>query len=160
MRHEQLNLRDSFDMIDAAEIWPSAGTSTGVPLAELEAGFHQHTSPAAPDIPIAVGRLMVGVYAGLIAIFFATMARSGEAAFMIVISGLYVAMFLSVARIFFAVAKDGSRRPDLARFMKLGIHTHTGHMSGGSALAQMFAVPLLLSGAILAMGLTGPWFIR
>jgi len=160
MRHEQVKLRESFDIIDAAEIWPSAGPGTAAPLAEVEAGFHQRSTPAVPDMPVALGHLMVGVYAGLIGIFLATMARSGEAAFMIVISGLYVAMFLGVPRIFFAVEKDGSRRPGLTRFMKLGIDTHTGHMSGGSAIAQMFAVPLLLAGAVLAMGLIGLWYIR
>jgi hypothetical protein len=34
-----------------------------------------------------------------------------------------------------------------------GIHTATGHMSGASALAQIFAVPLLLGVALLAMGI-------
>jgi hypothetical protein len=160
MRHEQVKLRESFDIVDAAEIWPSAGVGIGAPLSEIQAGFPQASTPAVSDMPVAVGRMMVGVYAGLIGIFLATMARSGEATFMIAISGVYVAMFLSVPRIFFAVEKDSSQRPDLARFMRQGIDTHTGHMSGGSALAQMFAVPLLLAGAVLAMGLVGLWFIR
>jgi len=156
MRHEQVKLRESFDVIDAAEIWPRAGAASA-PLGEIEAGLP--ATPAVPDMPAAIGRMIVAIYAGIIGIFFATMARSGEAVFMIVISGLYVAMFLGVPRLFFAIEKDPSRRPDMARFMAKGIDTYTGHMSGGSALAQMFVVPVLLAAAILSMGLIGLWFI-
>jgi hypothetical protein len=158
MRHEQVRLRESFDIVDAAEIWPRAGAGAAS-LAEVEAGLHRTSTAAVPDMPVAFGRMIVATYTALIAIFFATMARRGEAAFMIAISGLYVAMFLGVPRIFFAVEKDAARRPDLARFMKSGLETHTGHMSGGSALAQMFVVPVLLTLAILAMGLIGLWLI-
>ena len=64
---------------------------------------------------------------------------------MIAISGLYLAMFLGVPRVFLAVEADPSRRPHMAGFMTRGIETFTGHMSGGSALAQIFVVPVLLT---------------
>ncbi|HEX8534308.1 MAG TPA: hypothetical protein VF662_09080 [Allosphingosinicella sp.] len=155
MRHEQVKLRESFDIIDAAEIWPQPDTSIQPPIGE----FDQRPASAAPDVPTAVGRAIVAVYAGLIAIFFLTMGGSGEARFMIAISGFYVAMFLGVPRLFFAVEKDPARRPDLRRFMARGIDTHTGRMSGGSALAQIFVVPVLLTAAILAIGLAGLWIL-
>jgi len=158
MRHEQVKLRESFDIIDAAEIWPNAGAGSA-PLAELEAGMPAAATPAVPDMPVAVGRIIVGIYAALIAIFALTMARSGEAAFMIAISGLYVAIFLGVPRLFFAVEKDRSKRPDLAAFLERGIDTWTGHMSGASALAQIFLVPVLLTATILVIGLIGLWYI-
>lgn len=151
MRHEQVKLRGSFDIIDAAEIWPRPDISIPLPVGE----FDQRPASAAPDVPVAVGRGIVAVYAALIAIFFLTMGGSGEARFMIAISGFYVAMFLGVPRIFFAVEKDRTRRPGFDRFMRQGIDTHTGRMSGGSALAQIFVVPILLTAAILAIGLTG-----
>ena len=155
MRHEQVKLRESFDILDAAEIWPRADTSIAMPVSELD----QRPAPAAPDVPAAVGRGIVAVYAGLIGIFFLTMGGSGEARFMIAISGFYVAMFLGVPRLFVAVEKDPARRPDLGRFMAEGIDTHTGPMSGGSALAQIFVVPLLLAAAILTIGLAGLWIL-
>lgn len=156
MRHEQVKLRESFDIIDAAEIWPGPGAGAA-PLAQVKAGFP--ATPAVPDLPAAVGRMIVGVYAALIGIFALTMARSGEAGFMIFISGFYVAVFLGVPRLFLAVEKDPSRRPDLARFLVRGIDTFTGHMSGAAALWQMFVVPVLLTFAILVMGLIGLWFV-
>ena len=39
------------------------------------------------------------------------------------------------------------------------IDTHTGRMSGGSALAQIFIVPVLLAAAILAIGLASVWIL-
>jgi hypothetical protein len=155
MRHEQVKLRESFDIIDAAELWPRPDISIQAPIGELD----QRAAPAAPDVPVAVGRAIIGVYAGLIGIFFVTMGGSGEARFMIAISGFYVAMFLAVPRIFFTIENDRSTRPDLRRFMARGIDTHTGRMSGGSALAQIFIVPVLLAAGILAIGLAGAWIL-
>ena len=155
MRHEQVKLRESFDIIDAAELWPRPDISIQAPVGELD----QRAAPGAPDVPVAVGRAIVAVYCALIVIFFLTMGSSGEAKFMIAISGFYVAMFLAVPRIFFAVENDPSRRPDLRRFMVQGIDTHTGRMSGGSALAQLFIVPVLLAAGILAIGLAGAWIL-
>jgi ABC-type amino acid transport system permease subunit len=155
MRHEQVKLRETFDIIDAAAIWPRPDTSIRMPIGELD----QRATPAVPDMPVAVGRSIAAVYCGLIAIFFATMGFSGEARFMIAISGFYVAIFLAVPRIFLAVEKDRSKRPDLARFMREGVDTYTGRMSGASALTQIFVVPVLLAVGILAMGLAGLWIL-
>jgi hypothetical protein len=151
MRHEQVKLRESFDIIDVAEIWPRPDGSAPAPIGELDA----RATPAVPDMPPAIGLAIIMVYAGLIAVFMLTMGRGAHALFMIAISGLYVAIFLAVPRIFLAVEKDASRRPDLARFIAEGIDTHTGHMSGTAALLQMFAVPVLLTLGILAIGLAG-----
>jgi len=148
MRHEQVNFRESFDVVDVAAIWPRPDGGVQAPLGELD----QPATTAAPDMPAAIGRGIVIVYSALIAIFFVTMGLSGEASFMIAISGFYLAMFLAVPRIFLAVERDRSTRPDLARFLSEGIHTNTGHMSGTSALAQIFAVPVLLTLAILVIG--------
>ncbi len=155
MRHEKFQPRESFDIVDAAEIWPRPDTGIQSPIGELEQG----ATPAVPDMPVAVGRANVCLYAALIIIFFLTMGYGGEARFMIAISGLYVAMFVGVPRIFLAVEEDGSERPDLRRFLDRGIDTFTGHMSGRSALAQIFIVPALLASAILAMGLLSLWIL-
>ncbi len=155
MRHERVGLRESFDIVDAAAIWPRPDGGIQPAIGELDPG----PAPAVPDMPVAVGRAIVGLYAALILIFFLTMGFSGEARFMIAISGLYVAMFLGVPRLFLAVEKDRSERPSLRRFLAEGIDTHTGRMSGKSALAQIFIVPALLVAAILGIGLASLWIL-
>jgi hypothetical protein len=159
MRHEQVKLTESFDILDVAEIWPRAEIMPGAPLAEIEAGLLPAAPPAVPDMPPAIGRAIVAVYATLILMFAVTMGRSSEAAFMIAISALYLAVFLTVPRVLLGVENDRSRRPDMARFMAEGIGTYTGRLSGAAALAQIFVVPVLLTFAILAIGLAARWMI-
>jgi hypothetical protein len=154
MRHDRLKAREGFDIRDAAAIWAGADAAIQHPLSEIEQGIAGPTS-AVPDVPASVGTMLVLVYATLIAVFFLTMAGTRESAFMIAISAIYVTMFLGVPRLFLHVERDATRRPSLARFLAKGIDTHTGHMSGAAALAQMFVVPLLLTLAILCMGITG-----
>ena len=152
MRHQRLEDRAGFDLVDVAQIWPQGAGQSG-PLAEVEAGLDQRPTPAAPDMPAAIGLAIVAVYAALIGVFFLTMAGSAEATFMIVVSGLYLVIFFAVPALFLKVENSPAERPSLARFMKEGVQTSTGHMSGGSALAQIFLVPALLTPALLVIGL-------
>ena len=150
MRHEQLSDPESFDLLDVAEIWPRAGAPAG-PLAEVEAAFQP--TPAAPDVPAAVGRMIVGAYAALVAVFLLTMARGPEASFAIAVSALYVAIFLAVPRLFLAVESDSSPRPSLREFLARGLDTWTGRIGGGAALVQIFVVPVLVCLGLLAIGI-------
>ena len=150
MRHEQLKERESFDLLDVAEIWPRAG-APAAPLAEVEAAFRP--TPAAPDVPAAVGRMIVGGYVSLVAVFLLTMARGPEASFAIAISALYVAIFLAVPRLFLAVEPESSRRPSLDEFRVGGLDTWTGRIGGAAALVQIFAVPVLVCLGLLAIGI-------
>jgi hypothetical protein len=150
MRHEQLKQVESFDLVDVAAIWPRPDGGVQVPMAAIEAALPVRPATGAPDMPVALGRMIVGVYG--ILTFAATMARSGEALFMIAISGLYVLIFLAVPRIFFAVEADPARRPSFARFLNEGVETQTGCMSGGAALAQIFAVPVLVIAGVAFIG--------
>jgi hypothetical protein len=154
MRHVELKERGKLDLVDVAAIWPAAG-----PLAEVEAGLETRATPAVPDMPPAIGRAIVAVYAALVGVFFVTMASGAEATFMIAISALYVAIFLAVPRIFLKVENDRSVRPDLGRFMEKGIDTWTGHMSGSSALVQIFVVPVLLTLGMLVIGIAARWYL-
>ncbi len=155
MRHEQVRERDSFDIVHVAAIWPRGDGGIQAPVGEVD----QSATPAVPDMPIAVGRAIVGVYAALVPIFFVTMGLTGEARFMIAISATYICIFLGVPRIFLAVEKDPSVRPSLARFMAEGIQTNTGHMSGAAALLQMLVVPVSVACGVLAIGLAGLWIL-
>jgi ABC-type amino acid transport system permease subunit len=153
MRHDWLQHRDRFDIVDVAAVWPRGDGGVQAPLAQIEAGAPLSPAPAVPDMPVAVGKAIVGIYAAIIASFALTMAKGGQASFMIAISALYVTIFLAVPRIFFAVEGDGSRRPSWAEFLSRGMMTQTGHMSGRAALVQILIVPVLLLTAISAMGL-------
>jgi hypothetical protein len=150
-------MRDSFDVLDAAEIWPRPTVMPAAPLAEIESGLR--SAPAVPDLPVAVGRAVVTVYAALILAFAALMGGSAEALFMIAISGFYVAIFLAVPRLFLGVENDPSLRPNMARFMHQGMATHTGRMSGSSALVQMFLVPVLLTLTVFVIGVAALWIL-
>lgn len=150
MRHEQLNEPGSFDLLDVAEIWPRAG-SASTPLAEVESAFVP--TPAVPDVPAAVGRMIVGGYCALVAIFLLTMARGPEATFAIAISGLYVAIYVAVPRLFLKVEADSSPRPSLAEFLDSGIDSWTGRIGGASALVQIFVVPVLVGLCLLVIGI-------
>lgn len=110
------------------------------------------SAPAAPDIPVGVGRLIVGAYAGLIAAFFLLFTGSATALMAVTISAIFVAIFFTVPRIFLAVEPATDRRPTLGAFMDDGIETWTGHCSGRDALVQMLIVPVLLMLGVLTIG--------
>jgi hypothetical protein len=146
MRHEQIDTFRKLDEASLALVWPNGG---GFAPPGIDA-----PAPAVPDVPAAVGKLLVGIYAALIGVFFLTLAGSRESAFMIAISGLYVTIFCAVPWIFLKVEKDPSRRPDLAEFMAKGLETWTGHCSGRAALVQMLIVPAMLTLCLLCIGVT------
>jgi hypothetical protein len=152
MRHEQIDVSSSLDEASLAAVWPSGPDFT--PAGVEAAAIHSRATPAAPDVPPAVGKLLVGVYAAMIGIFMATLGGSREAAFMITISAAYVAIYCAVPWIFFRVEKDPSRRPSMSKFMARGLDTWTGHASGRDALVQMLIVPVMLTFCILCIGLT------
>lgn len=143
MRHEQLKRTDTFTIVDDTQIAVRAPVAT----------------PAVPDMPAALGRMIVGVYAVLIGVFFATMARSPMALFSIVIAAFYVCILFAVPRIMLRLENDPSRRPSFSQFLERGIVTGTGQMTGGSALAQIFVVPVCLVFGLLAMGLVGLYYL-
>ncbi len=155
MRHEILKDRDSFDTVDVAAVWPASVQLVPLPIPETENQDCQsaYAAPAAPDVPVAVGKLIVGAYVALIAAFaFATVA-SRESIFMIVVSAFFVIMFFSVPRIFLGIEPKCGDRPSLGRFMEEGMQTLTGHSTGAAALVQMLIVPVLLTIGVIVMGI-------
>lgn len=110
-------------------------------------------APAAPDVPASVGGMIAATYAALIIALYVATAGSLGSVFAIAIAALFVAIFFTVPRIFFAVEPMTESRPGLSRFLKRGMATQTGHSSGTAALVQMLVVPVLLTFAVLAMGL-------
>lgn len=141
---------------NVAAVWPRIEDALAArsPSAEDKPATF-HAMPAAPDVPGAVGHLIVGSYAALLAVFFGLFARSPVALFSIVICAFFTAMYFAVPRIFFAIEADPTRRPSLGRFMREGMDTFTGRCAGRDALIQMMIVPVLLTLGLGAMGVMG-----
>jgi len=107
---------------------------------------------AAPDVPAAVGWMILGVYALIMSSFLLLFARDMEAGLMVAISGVYFTVYLGVPAVFFRTeARSGD--VDLKRFLKDGINTWTGHVGGAEAIVQILLIPVALTIAITAIGI-------
>jgi hypothetical protein len=155
MRHQALKIDAS-----VAAVWPSAEESLVISKA-AEAGTEpvSHFSPAAPDVPAVVGLFMAGAYASMLAVLFALFARSPLALYSITIVAGYVAIYIAIPRLFFAIEPKTARRPTLARFMREGIATSSGWSGGADALIQMLVVPVLVCAGLLVIGIIGRIYI-
>ena len=107
---------------------------------------------AAPDVPAAVGLMILGVYALIMAAFLVLFARDTEAGLMVAISGAYFTVYLAVPAIFFR-AEGRSGDINLQRFLKDGLETWTGHVGGHEAIVQILLIPVALAIAITAIGI-------
>lgn len=148
MRHKELTNRGNFDIVEVAAF---ETTASGIESAERQVSHRPEA--AVPDVPSAVGVMMVVVYVAIVALFAMTIANAGHALFMIAIDIAFLAAFFAVPVIMLKHESDPARRPTMARFMAQGMQTYTGHVTGGGALVQMFVVPVLLAFAVLAIGI-------
>lgn len=162
MRHERIAAPSEMADAHIAAVWPILPQVAPLPIVEIErpADPDSHRStPAAPDIPGAVGRLIAGSYAALIAALFIAAAGSRESVFAITICALFVAIFFTIPRLMFRAEADKSVRPSLERFMREGMDTLTGHSSGTGALVQMLVVPVLLTIGVLVIAIAAAFFM-
>ena len=156
MDSEQFIARHGYDSMDVAAVWPNSAAVAPFPVPEMEWITERqefHATPAAPDVPAAVGGLIAASYAGLIAALAVATVRSAESIFVIVIAALLVIGFFIVPRIFFAIERDSGVRATLDDFLRYGMNTFTGHNSGKAALVQMLIIPVTLTLGVLAMGI-------
>ena len=135
MRHEQLKKIETFDLVEP----------------QLE---RVQPEAAVPDVPAAVGLMMVGVYTLIVGLFALTIATAGAAPFMIGIDLAFLTAFFAVPILMLKQESNPARRPGMSRFLAQGMQTYTGHVTGGGALTQMFIVPGLLAFAVLCIGIT------
>jgi hypothetical protein len=147
MRHELISKDAPYDVVDLA------GVQNLPNISDLKQPFR--SASAAPDVPAAVGRMLVTAYVALLATFALTLAHSRESLFALAICAVFLTMYLSIPRIFLSVEPDQRTHPSLDRFLREGLETYTGHCSGGEAMTQMLLVPVLLTGCALAMGIIG-----
>jgi len=154
MRHDQISKKQSYTKVDVAAVWPASAQVAPLPLPEadesLAADFRP--TPAAPDVPAAVGGLIVTSYFALIGAFTLATVGSAQSIFAIAIVLVFAVSFFTVPRIFFAIEPKAGRRPSFQTFLHQGMETHTGHSGGKDALIQMMIVPVLLTFGALAMG--------
>ena len=149
MRYEPDTFERHQPVDETAVAW-LAPTIVPLPLGDVAP---TRAAPAAPDIPGSVGGMIVASYLALIVALYVATAGSRSSIFAIAIAALFVAIFFTIPRIFFAVESMTDSRPGFGKFLKRGMATFTGHSSGPAALVQMLIVPVLLTLAVLAMGL-------
>ncbi|HEX8444337.1 MAG TPA: hypothetical protein VF631_11900 [Allosphingosinicella sp.] len=155
MRHEQLAAKDSFTKVDIAAVWPASGQIAPLPVLDIDeapAGSPFTPTPAAADVPAAVGGLIVTSYAALLGSFALATVNSAQSAFMIAICGLFLVAYFTVPYLFFRQEPKAGPRPSLGLFLRQGMDTFTGRSTGTAALVQMLVVPVLLTFGALAMG--------
>jgi hypothetical protein len=155
MRHEQFLDKGNYNKVSVAAVWPVSPLMGPLPIMDLEEPRQAEVfapTPAAQDVPAAVGGLLVAAYAALIGAFALATVGSAESLYVVTISALFVVTFFTVPRIFLAVEPKVGSRPSFDGFMREGLETLTGHCTGGAALVQMLIVPVLLTFAALAMG--------
>ena len=155
MRHEILKENDRFDTVDVAAVWPASAQVAPLPIAEVEASARAavYGAPAAPEVPAAVGGLIVGAYVSLLGAFTLATVASLHSIFMVAIAAFFIFMFFSIPRLFFKLEPRQERRSSFSRFMSEGMQTLTGHSSGSAALVQMLIVPVFLTLGVFVMGI-------
>ena len=141
MRYEQIAIQDSYHVADV-----SLHSDVALPQA---APFR--SAPAAPDVPVGVGRLIVASYAGIVAAFAIGFGGDRETNFALIVVAIFVAIYLTIPRIFLGVEPRQDRRPSLNRFLSQELMTHTGQTGGKAALVQILVVPASLIFAATAM---------
>lgn len=140
MRQQELRNPRAYELVEA-------------PVVEHKEEHRALPEPAVPDMPKAAGVLMILAYGSIMAAFAITI-HGARADFAIFIGAFYLAMFCAIPAAFLGIERDSSRRPGLLEFLDRGIRTESGRISGSDALVQMLIVPVLLTFAILAMGIT------
>lgn len=106
------------------------------------------------DLPVVTHLVLAGVFAALMLVAFATFWQSGEALFMVVISALYLAMYMGTPYLFYRInpALIDSKTTSFEKALKLKVGTYTGPLSGFEAMAQVLTVPIALLIAFSSMG--------
>jgi hypothetical protein len=129
-----------------------------IATAELIARIRGRAAPrfgeaAAPDVPAALGAMMVAAYAGIMAAFVLLYTANRMATMMVAISIVYTTVYLAVPAIFFRVEPTRRPRVTIAEFLDRGLDTWTGHIGGREAMIQILTIPAAIAGAVTAFGI-------
>jgi hypothetical protein len=156
MRHDQIHDEASYARVDIAAVWPASSLVAPAPLPEAQPAEKREAfmpTPAAPDVPAAVGGLIAASYFSLLGAFTVATVGSAESILAIVVCVAFMIAFFTVPRLFFGIEPKAGRRPSFDRFMREGMETLNGRCGGRDALIQMLIVPVLLTLAVIAIGI-------
>lgn len=138
-----------------ADSWPTNGdrSSHGAKgRAEIEKPDTSIRAEAgAPDIPAAVGKMILWSYALMMASLLLFFGTSVEAAMMAIICALYTAIYLGVPAALLVVERRSGGRT-LDDFLARGLTTATGPIACAEALAQILLIPAAITAEIVIIG--------
>jgi hypothetical protein len=120
-----------------------------------DVGIESRTThaPAAPDVPRCVGYAVIGAFGFAMIAFMTFFSGTSQVRFMTAISLFYLTVYLAVPVVFFRIQRRSLRQVDWTSFIKKGISTWTGHLTGQEAFIQIMTIPAALICAAIAMGI-------
>jgi hypothetical protein len=108
---------------------------------------------AAPDVPAALGWMILAAYGAILAAFLTLYTGNLRATMMVAISGVYMAVFFAVPVFFLKQELKQGDRPSYARFLARGLDTWTGHIHGREAAILILSIPVVIACAIILFGI-------
>ncbi|MDH7640497.1 hypothetical protein [Sphingomonas oryzagri] len=120
--------------------------------ARVEAIAHHFGEQAAPDVPAAVGLMLVASFATIMGSFLLLYTGSRFATMMVAISIVYTAIYLSVPTIFLRIDARRGGHVGMAEFLEKGLDTWTGHVGGREAIVQFLTIPVAIAIAVFGIG--------
>ena len=124
------------------------------PATPLEEAPPPAPEPAAAELPVGLGVLLVMAYAALLAGFYVAFGGDAEVELVLGVCAVYLAIYLGVPVVLLRMEGAGGRaRPDMADFARDGFLTYTGWLSARAAMTQMLIVPVALTVGALGLGL-------
>ena len=155
MRHEQILARDAYGKVDVGAVWPVTTQVALLPVLDKAHAVRQpqQATPAVPDVPAAVGKLIIISYVALLGAFALATVASAHSIYTTVICAIFLIAYFTVPWLFFKQDQSMGVRPTMESFMQDGMETLTGHCTGRAALVQMMIVPVFLTIGVAAMGI-------
>lgn len=133
MTQEVLIRRDAF-------VRDAVATASPLAQPEFKPGLRRF------DIHPRVYGIMVGAFGLFLAAYAAAFAGGKGMPLVLAVCGVCFAMYFGINVVMDAVAGDATDDESFAAFMRRGMETETGHMSGNAVLWQVVTLPLLLAG--------------
>jgi hypothetical protein len=101
------------------------------------------------EIHGAVYAVLIGSLAGFLGIYAVAFARNVTMGIVLAVCGLSLAAFFGLSGIVGNLKPNAPARQSFSDYMRRGVMTGSGHLSGGGATAQVVTLPLLLVGFAL-----------
>jgi hypothetical protein len=119
---------------------------------------HRHNAPVYDNLPLAAYGIVAAAGGASMLAYWLTFMAQSEAAFMVVISTVYLVMYAGtpvvLARLGSGLLRarhGGQAAPSLADFLRGRMDTWTGSITGAAALVQVTLIPLGLAVATIGI---------